>query len=378
MLGVLNGALSLGLLTSIALVWQCQSELCQFNTQSPQWQQETLKNPEALDAADSHTETPFQSEESQPAILSQSLPHFIVSELDAWGLTVEHITAEQWRWFLEAQSVQRFGNWPIGESEGVLEFYLRQHNYQMITWLVERGFDLDQVTRYGPKPLYYVAMYGTSEDFEFLVNAGASIEVAGGNDGQGFTGALSFNPSVVERERILAYLELMGYSLRTEEQKIKNELYQLDEHTDVANLLEKLNLDEIEASRSVLGELLVAGINLEQLETIAPETLTRLAESSWFFMQISDGYRSEQKVLDAVIDAGADINQSNETGFTPLMYAVMVGNVELTKYLLAKGADTTAANWQGKTAIQMLDSLRVTKIEQQLIEEAFLKYRVHE
>jgi len=44
----------------------------------------------------------------------------------------------------------------------------------------------------------------------------------------------------------------------------------------------------------------------------------------------------------AVLDHGADVNEPDGNGFTPIMHAVMANNVELVKLLLRRGADRNA------------------------------------
>ncbi len=44
----------------------------------------------------------------------------------------------------------------------------------------------------------------------------------------------------------------------------------------------------------------------------------------------------------ALLDAGADIEQSDEHGQTPLMFAVAAGHVEVVKMLCAAGANVHA------------------------------------
>jgi ankyrin repeat protein len=52
-----------------------------------------------------------------------------------------------------------------------------------------------------------------------------------------------------------------------------------------------------------------------------------------------------------LVDAGAPIDGKQQKGFTPLHAAVHQGNLELTTYLLAHGADPKLQNDEGKSAI---------------------------
>jgi len=57
-------------------------------------------------------------------------------------------------------------------------------------------------------------------------------------------------------------------------------------------------------------------------------------------------------LINALLDAGADVNVSDKEGQTPLLWAVIMGERETTERLLAKGARIDAANSMGITALQ--------------------------
>jgi ankyrin repeat protein len=55
------------------------------------------------------------------------------------------------------------------------------------------------------------------------------------------------------------------------------------------------------------------------------------------------GEKSEvRKIMDMLIDAGADVNAQDQFGNTPLMYAAFKGNNQLIDILLHAGADINA------------------------------------
>ena len=55
-------------------------------------------------------------------------------------------------------------------------------------------------------------------------------------------------------------------------------------------------------------------------------------------------YRNDTKAAKALIKEGADVNMRDEHGNSALYYAVHNRNIELTRYLLKKGADYTVVN----------------------------------
>ena len=53
----------------------------------------------------------------------------------------------------------------------------------------------------------------------------------------------------------------------------------------------------------------------------------------------------------ALVEAGAPVNAKQDKGWTPLHEAVNRGDIEMTRYLLAHGADPKLQNDEGKSAI---------------------------
>ncbi|MEO1295051.1 MAG: ankyrin repeat domain-containing protein [Cyanobacteria bacterium J06636_16] len=63
-----------------------------------------------------------------------------------------------------------------------------------------------------------------------------------------------------------------------------------------------------------------------------------------------------------LLDQGADINDRDVAGDTPLMEAVCIGAPELVELLIRRGADLNAISSQGKTILDLaLDSARKMK-----------------
>lgn len=68
-------------------------------------------------------------------------------------------------------------------------------------------------------------------------------------------------------------------------------------------------------------------------------------------------FLSEPVVIRQLIDAGANINDHNVFGETPLMYAAAFASDEVVKYLLEKGADTRLINNDGESALHFATKL---------------------
>ena len=58
-------------------------------------------------------------------------------------------------------------------------------------------------------------------------------------------------------------------------------------------------------------------------------------------------------IADLLISRGANVNAKTSDGMTPLMWAVLAGNIEMMKRLLDAGADITIKHSNGQTALDM-------------------------
>lgn len=65
----------------------------------------------------------------------------------------------------------------------------------------------------------------------------------------------------------------------------------------------------------------------------------------------------DSDILQALIDIGLDINSANDAGYTALMFAAGYNTPEMVKFLIGKGADTSA-----KAYVQDLNALHVASL----------------
>jgi ankyrin repeat protein len=63
--------------------------------------------------------------------------------------------------------------------------------------------------------------------------------------------------------------------------------------------------------------------------------------------------RNDTTMIRALLDAGANINSANRTGFTPLHHAAEVGSKEAATLLIISGANLTLKNRNGQTPEQI-------------------------
>lgn len=79
---------------------------------------------------------------------------------------------------------------------------------------------------------------------------------------------------------------------------------------------------------------------------------------------LTDIAGATERVMQMLLDNGADINAPGQGGFTPLHEAVFYGNETAVAFLVRKGANTEALNSAGRTPLKMLqrDNPKITAL----------------
>lgn len=72
------------------------------------------------------------------------------------------------------------------------------------------------------------------------------------------------------------------------------------------------------------------------------------------------------EVLDALLAAGADVNEQNSWGHSALMIAAMSRDVAMVKALIDAGVDIHARDISGETALEIARSDDVIRLLQKL------------
>lgn len=75
---------------------------------------------------------------------------------------------------------------------------------------------------------------------------------------------------------------------------------------------------------------------------------------------------NDTKMIELLLELGADINRPNLSGFTPLHHAAEADAVESIKLLLARGADAKLENKRGMTPADVAVALRKSRAAEAL------------
>jgi ankyrin repeat protein len=126
------------------------------------------------------------------------------------------------------------------------------------------------------------------------------------------------------------------------------ELLQRGAKADAKNMYEKTalllldpNADYVDAAVQSLAE---AGADLNAAD------YTGYTKLHWNARVLSSEARS---FASALLDAGANVNAASSEGVTPLMLAAEDGAAEMVALLVERGADKSAKNGAGKTALDL-------------------------
>lgn len=117
--------------------------------------------------------------------------------------------------------------------------------------------------------------------------------------------------------------------------------------------------EDLNAQSNVVAHLLSKGADIN----------ARDEEGRTALMVLSMEYRPDRIILpiaETLLRAGAGINARDRTGRTPLMYAVRHKQRATVGYLLAQGADTTAKDNNGTTALDLANQMHFDDIARML------------
>jgi len=229
-------------------------------------------------------------------------------------------------------------NEPQGDGTTPLHWAVYQIDQDLVAMLLERGAEPDAINAYGSSPLAEAVKVGDAELVELLLAAGADVE------------------SVNQDGQTVLMLAARAGSL------------------DVAKSLVRggadVNAREFWRGQSVLMWAADARFpELVQLLIDNGADVTGRANANDWAAQITSEPRAQYRptggltallyaarsgctrCVEAILDAGADVNQPNPDGVTPVMTAIDNFAYDAAKLLLDRGANPHAWDWWGRTPL---------------------------
>ena len=112
----------------------------------------------------------------------------------------------------------------------------------------------------------------------------------------------------------------------------------------------------------ILRSLLAAGARPDLTSTDGTTTLMAAAgcgrAAHWTNTPRAPRQPTAEAAADILIDAGVDVNATNEADFTALHCAAFSGLPEVVRYLVERGADINARDWRGRTAFRLAEGAK--------------------
>ncbi|GHA17414.1 hypothetical protein GCM10008090_28880 [Arenicella chitinivorans] len=302
---------------------------------------------------------------------------------------------------------------PTSSGDMPISLAAQEGKLNIVKALLEKGADPNGVvgaeSAYFANPLLAAAYGGHGSVFKALTQAGALLEPIQPEQYPNWdskvlmSAALQGGDANIVRflksqsilmpdkpERVWRYAlegrnpELIQYLI-----DLKQPLPVADEHYDLYSIIAKQHDNEaaIVADR-LFKQLLSYGLNLagesgkpssaghHAIVYVAPNNILEQKTAAYAEVYQSK-LRFAARAVDAVLNAGVDIDHVNKKGNTMLMLAARRSHPELVKLLLARGADPKVRNAEGLTALDIAvkEGRRLTKFWKR---KAHLKQRYAE
>lgn len=185
---------------------------------------------------------------------------------------------------------------------------------------------------YGDTPLTISASYGHLEVVEQLLTAGADVNMTDTT----YHATPLFWAAYGGHVNIVVALIKAGANV---------------EQSDI-NAVTPLEIAAERGHAGVVEALLVAGAD--------PNRLDLLGDTPLHVASVTLGPASERIVND-LLDAGANIDAQSLDGGTPLMWSVMFGNANTTRVLLLRGADASVEDGMGRRAEDLICQCKLSR-----------------
>jgi uncharacterized protein len=215
---------------------------------------------------------------------------------------------------------------------------VRQDDIDLVDRLIRAGADVKAANRYGVTPLSLACINGNALMIEKLLKAGADANAAG-NEGETPLMTVAHSGNVDAAKVLLAH----GAKVDARE----------DWHGETA-----LMLAAAQRHPAMLKELLAHGADVNALSTVVKweRQVTAEPRDKWLppggFSALMFAAREGcVACLPVLADAGANLNQADPDGITPMVNSIINGHYDVARFLLDRGADPNLADKTGRAAL---------------------------
>nr|XP_022299075.1 uncharacterized protein LOC111107927 isoform X2 [Crassostrea virginica] len=216
-------------------------------------------------------------------------------------------------------------------------------NAAVVDLLIKDGADSNQGDQIGSTPLYAASMNGNADVVDLLIKSGANCNQGDKEGRTPLYGAVQYGHADVADLLIKG-----GADCNQGDKQGRTPLYaaSLEGNADVVDLLIKggavCNQGDQKGSTPLYAASLAGQYNIWEL----------LDKMEWNRRDFWDNALFDYaKVADLLIKCGADCNQGDKQGRTPLYAASLAGHVDVADLLIKCGADCNQGDKQGRTPL---------------------------
>jgi len=256
------------------------------------------------------------------------------------------------------------------EGESLLMLACKQKDFEMVKYLIEKGINPNECSTQHNTPLIH--SFPDLKLVKYLIDHGADINQ---------TDNFGMSPIVVAC--INGYKEIVEYFLTKENINIEsnnfynspisvaiensnwdivnildNRKYYLNKHALVSNQYYPLHHYCLKGDFEMVQELIKKGLNVNEPDDYGYTPLMKAC--------IGDNDNG-QKTVEYLVTNGADINISNNSEYTALMFSVENEKLDLVKYLLSHHASINNRARYGMTELMMACKTNSLEIIKELI-----------
>lgn len=255
-----------------------------------------------------------------------------INEVDKrWSNSTPIITAAQFGSIDCAILLLEYGADIRAKKSGdytALHIAAQRGDIEFVELLLEAGADFEARTHIGIKPLMLAAQWDASLCVKQLIEAGADVHA---KDDKGDTALCK----AARARKLKSSLELIegGADVNMTGEKGCTPLIQT-----IASV------DQINTHRLLHNYIEKSGSN---------NFRTSKSNKRRFGLRIINSYSQMIKMIELLVEQGADVNAPNESGITPLMIAAKQSDCATVRFLLSLGADPAMKNRFGSCALKM-------------------------